>query len=248
MGLAQFILSMLALSTVAVNVALADGNVTVPIPDRLVGPMGTLIVEGIAGGGQQSTFLAHRCEIDSKGMPVKSSCIWSSKAFELGKKIQLHAGFYFILYSQTSVWVRIQSNQLTRLHLSKLRVPTASDGRKISFLVFLDMTDSSMQDKLMLRAWSSSGAAGQVCGKNDPSLKAACEAFNSDDYNRLAGTYFTFGTEGSISSIDHQYAGRDHVSRADAGQFISVFPGVYGIVFEDKDNDIYSTRYGVPVL
>ena len=259
----KILLILIAVSTVASfsvaragDVRLLD-DVTVPIPNDLAQP-GSLQVKGVAGPGQSKSVRAVRCNIDSQGAPLSNGCVGRIFNFELNQKIILRAGLYKIIYSHTLAWVIVESRQLKQVPLPKIKVPAGPKGRKFSFSVFKDFTDPSMQDSVLFDAWTGpqdNKYLDITCDSRYSDLKVACDALKSNDHRRLLGTVVKFGTDGSLSVLFAQEPGGGVWSRAvrtwvtdpEAGQFVSAFPGVYGIVFKDEGTDETSTLYGIKV-
>jgi hypothetical protein len=233
-----------------------SGDVEISVPDDL-GRSGTLEVVGTPGAGQKDEVQIYSCESDSQGTPVRFGCK-VFKSIHLNEPTVLIPGTYWISYSNTDANVRVRADEKTVATLKKLKV--TQTYRSVSFSVFQDLTDSSMQDDLLLRVFTFSANRPQVeryCRIPDLSNKAVCDSFASGNYHALLNKGAQFNSDGSWNSWVFSHGspnsgsfdnkGRLYVTDPKAGEFVSVFPGVYGVVFTDNQTGKTETRYGIHV-
>lgn len=233
------------------------GDVEISVPSDM-GRSGILEVVGTSGAGQKDEVQINYCESDSQGNPVQFGCKYV-KTIHLNEPTVVAPGTYSIYYSQTNAHVRVRADEKTVATLKKLKVTQAY--RSISFSVFNDLTDPSMQDNFLLGIFANSLNRRQVerfCRIPDLSNKAACDAIASGNYHALLNRGVQFSSDGSRSvwqftdnsgpnSGWFENWGRQYVTDPKAGEFVSVFPGVYGVVFTDNQTGKTETRYGIHV-
>ncbi len=166
-----------------------------------------------------------------------------------------------VTYSSTNTFVQVRADEKTVAELKKLKVAKAD--RPVSFSVFKDFTDHGMQDRSLKLAWIHSGNLQEIfqniCQTPSAQDQSACDAWRSGNYHQLLGRVIQFGDDGSIyfwvfntdpdAAGSHVFKneGRVYVTDPEAGQFVSVFPGVYGVVFTDNQTGKSETRYGIRV-
>jgi hypothetical protein len=226
-------------------------DVTVPIPSDL-GDSGLLEVMGTAGAGQGELVNAFYCKNDSLGRPSKYGCSFDKPiSIELNQSISLSAGLYFLTYSGSGTLVGVQKNEKSVVRLQKITI--AKKQSQIGVEVFLDLTDTSMQDFALLSIFSDSSYESQdksLCSPPSVDFQAYCSAAASDNYLDLLNKQIRFNVDGSYSSFDYggfRVIGRLYVSPSQGAPFVSVFPGVYGIVFTDNQTGQTETKYGIHV-
>lgn len=234
---------------------------TTPANDVIVHPpgpkrKGQLIVTGKIGVGQNETFMLKKCRMESDQIPMKWGCTQVGTTYlqRLNQEISVDEGYYEIKYQSDYYldtglpkYVKVKAGRTTRLPLRQIKIPSAKD---YTYKVFVDYTDSSIQDKIFLALWGTfehEERVRQYCGKS-----VACTAFLGNDYHAMKNILY-FNSRGEVNSY---YINRDELalqwrrhyinSAASNGPFISVLPGVYGIEFHAADGTI-TDQYGIRV-
>jgi hypothetical protein len=216
------------------------------------GANGTLLVSGTPGMGQTNVLFVQQCQTDSTGQPTIFGCV-QGKNYVINQTISLSPGTYYISYSHIPYFVQIVASQQTLVPLKPLLVGATRDPSK-TFSVFMDFNDSSMQDVLLKDYYSNPNNRFYVvnlCGTNYGSNSSKpCTAWAAGSYQALFNTVLAFNSDASVSTFlqkgGFQNAGRLEVADPEFGQFLSVFPGVYGVVIkENKSGKILETDYGI---
>jgi hypothetical protein len=247
---------------------LSDGNgsgdtILVPVPGELT-QYGELTVKGVPGADQEDKLKIAKCKTDANGLPVKLGC-GKDAEYHLNEAIKLAPGFYRINYSNTFATATVRVYGTSVLELKKLQV--ASAERHIEYQVIADMTDLAMRDRVANRTFCDSGQeatavffnrrSDQRCESvfNDLDDQAACMAWRGEDYrNLLHSNALDFSRDGDVrytGSFDGYEAQRTMistmiVSNPQAGEFVSVFPGTYEILFKDTQGTVV-TQHGIHV-
>jgi hypothetical protein len=187
---------------------------------------------------------------------VKESA--NCKKGQLNVSTAVGAGTYGLLYANSFTVVEVLVKSETVISLAKLNIPKV-DGT-YSFHAFVDLTNSGEQDKQLAKLWITSqsmkfserniATLDQLCRVRglDSQAVAACKAWHTGKYQSLQGPAVKFTDNASFlalawsflpsplrvgdeeSSFENQ--GRVNVGSGFDGDFISVFPGVYGIEFQ----------------
>jgi hypothetical protein len=233
-------------STTAISPQLLDTIVNVPgeIQDQE-----TITVRGVPGAGQSSYQVRFcRFERGRQGLPMINSLDDCSN-HALGEAVHLSVGSYYVSYESgshqgSSTEVDLGSGEQRTLSLAKLEVPKV-DG-SYSFTLYVDVTNAQEKDKFALEKWITNdrfqGEDCRVDAAYYPKTKRDCLAWKGENYRALIGTdfrttnaayidpldnYGTFATErGGTDSVYRLLVGSGH-----DGDFVSVFPGVYGMTF-----------------
>ncbi|MGZ6442173.1 MAG: hypothetical protein ACXWRU_19105 [Pseudobdellovibrionaceae bacterium] len=231
------------------------GDVVVPVPPQ-ISAYGQLLVTGMPGNGQSEVFRYAKCEKGKNGAPKKFSCNANSTSI-LNETQDLKPGYYKINYSGSITFLEIKQNSVTEVSLRKIQIPKVNGNFKAE--VFFDLSSLSMEDLALRLIFSNSYGEENfkgLCANNSKqipkSVKAACAAWNSDDYRNLNMAVLRFSNDGTASliNVDGSFDKPVHVfvnSAATAGDFISVFPGVYGITFTDLQTKESVSQLGIYV-
>jgi hypothetical protein len=233
-----------------------DPGVVVPVPNSLQS-YGKLIVRGTPGAGQKEGVWIGKCELLPNGIPKASSC----KALEglsttLNKELSLPSGHYLVSYSNTtySNLVEVKKDKVITLQLRKIKVPHYNGG--IEFDVFSDLSHPVEQEKVLFVTWSAGNlqAACDSTGEKDerlrwPSASLACDVIKTGDYRSIRGAYADFTADGKVRPLIGNNRQPFFWSVVDPkdGDFVSVFPGVYGIKFKDTMTGQTDIQYGIRV-
>lgn len=238
-----------------------EPGVTVPVPGDL-DQMGSLEIDGTPGVGQDSNVKVIFCQTDVDGKLQKFGCNDTGNAdtYQINKVVNLPVGTYELIYSNSIIFTEVKAGQKTIVQLKKIQVASSKSGASISFQVFIDLTDPSMQELILKNVFlnpENNEYFEQQCKSSGDCSKKACNAFNSNDYHNLLNTVVKFDDDGSHEFLYYPYTdatdGHFHnqglIKIADpiAGQFISVFTGVYGIIFTDSTSGKTETQFGVKV-
>ncbi|MFA5137780.1 MAG: hypothetical protein WC728_01015 [Elusimicrobiota bacterium] len=238
-------------------------NVPVPVEELDPDARGALQVTGEPGPGQESRFRYARCKGDSSGGILAQSCGgWEEAA--LNEPVLARAGVYVLDYSNSSYPkpVRVRKGVLSEVKLVKIKVPHVDSTYRFS--VFNDLTKREMQDRYLsvMSATAEFPLLG-MCRANpnsrDAVFLAACRALQSGDPLALRDTLFRFDAEGAVSVLEvscydgtHRKAGpsrygrprRSWVTDPKDGESVSVFPGTYGVEFQNRNGES-TVRYGI---
>jgi hypothetical protein len=172
---------------------------------------------------------------------------------KLNEPVRLEPDTYRLMYSSTDLFVDLRGGEKRVIDLSRLSVP-----RSVYCDAFRDLTDPGEQGKHLRLAWFRFTAAAQwgdgmesdpeaVCarGGSDPFVARACAAWRSGDYRNL-GAFFRFNADGNPDApkFENQmlYLVGSGSLTAPNGDFLSVFPGTYGIACAHEP-----TRFGIVV-
>jgi len=249
-----------------------DKEVTVQLPGTL-GQTGTLLLKGTPGPIQDGSFDVLYVETDASGRPILGgihNCL--STHAELNKPLNLAVGTYFLYYSNTDLLIQIRNHQTTVVELTKISLQSLPDISNVSFSVFKDLTDLSMQQLLLLEEAAridSSSFSNLRDHSGDAAVRDIVSAWLSNDDAAIKRVIFTFGKDGSVKGQTIYTRGRaqqyrcipdgrpDFYSLFDetihigphgsvkGDQFISVLPGVYGIQIYDARSGQISSVFGV---
>jgi hypothetical protein len=229
------------------------GDVVVPVPAGM-DQAGTLEVDGTPGAGQTNELDVSYCKSDASGTPLKWGCE-DVKAYSLNQSIPLTVGTYRINYSHTIVFAQVKESQKTTLMLKKLQVSQAS--LPIQFKVLVDLTDPSMQD-MVLKVWFTDSTAeqvyNQVCEGSTADV-TGCPVLATNDYREQKN--IEFNPDGTFSEWEfsgfttylHSFEKPVYFVVVDpvAGDFVSVFPGVYTIQFTNPQTGQVQKQSGIKV-
>lgn len=237
-----------------------QGDVEIPVPGDM-GRDGLFEVVGVPGPGQKDEVEIRRCETDAYGEPVRFGCDYERpKRIGLNQTIMLTPGTYEVFFSDTFIFTKVRPDEKTVETLKKIKV--SNTEHSVSFSVFIDFTDRSMQDRYLKSIWADSLHSFVLeynCNPVQPLDEAACRAWASGNYHQLLNKYVQFNDNGSLylwqffsvltGPEDHGFSLRTryYVTDPEAGQFVSVFPGVYGIEFTDNETGKTETQFGIHV-
>lgn len=234
----------------------AYADVTVPVPETIGKPLSAFQINGTVGSGQTDSFVLFGCQTDGNARVVQGSCKTfdlhddpSTKAGKINKSYSIPEGYYCARYSNTHAYFTIQKDKPVTLDLQKIIVP---GDRSASFDVFNDYSDKSMQDDMVYRYWLGDESDFlKKCPSKNRNLQAACDALKSGEVARLQDTLVAFTSDGKYSPLGEdgkfQKPMRGQVTDPKAGEFVSVFPGVYGIEFKDPLTGKTEVQLGVRV-
>jgi hypothetical protein len=239
----------------------ADSNDVVVQAPVALATGGTLEVIGTPGAGQTTDLEVDYCESDAQGNLLRAGCaqITSGLKISINQPISVAAGTYKIVYSNTVEFVQLGVGEKKVIQLKKIEVPKTS--RPVSFSVFLDLTDPSMQALELQQYFATPqsvgggwGTVASYCATKDvySADLQACAVYNSaKTYHDLLNKVVSFGNMGSLGThsfnvseapFDYSYV---YVTDPRSGDFVSVLPGVYGIVFSDSETGAQQDQYSV---
>ncbi|MGZ3773257.1 MAG: hypothetical protein ACXVCY_02180 [Pseudobdellovibrionaceae bacterium] len=233
------------------------GDVVVPVPPEM-SSYGQLLVSGTPGNSQVDIFRYTKCEKGKDTAPKKFSCKGNFQG-KLNDLLSLKPGYYEINYggSYTPYLVEIKQDAVSEVSLRKIQIPRVNGNFSVE--VFLDFSAASMRDlsfRLLFGNSERKESTERLCShlsKSSPyNIRTVCEAWKTDDYRNLNIALIRFTNDGKISFLkddgSFEKPWRAVVkSNAKAGDFISVFPGVYGITFTDMQSGEAVTQQGIYV-
>ncbi|MGZ3770451.1 MAG: hypothetical protein ACXVCR_11385 [Bdellovibrio sp.] len=233
------------------------GDVVVPVPPQIK-KYGHLLVKGTPGTNQRDTGILLKCEKGEDGTPKKFSCKGAGN-FKLNELSNVYPGYYRIIYgmSMTLSLVEIGENSTTEISLRKIEIPDVDANFDAN--IFWDVSSPLMQDLALSWKFSSEvekESVKKLCSStpksNRENIKAACEAWSTDDHRSLAISVLRFTNDGKVSILDYDGSfdkpGRFLIdSTVSNGDFVSVFPGVYGITFTDLETNEPFTKLHINV-
>jgi len=254
---------LIAMSVFAVSMpALADSDevdVSVPGPKQ---PTGSLTIVGEPGSGQNGWANVFLCKTDDWDRIVKFGCSEIKDPMRyLNETFAVVPGTYLINYSNSKTYVKVTANQATQVRLKKLKVLPST--RNVTYSVFRDLSDPSMQDQMLKNVFVASGnesnfmVPSNYCGEDQPQNQKACKALQGNYYQELKDSFYRFGKDGTFSEF--KFLSRDseesrfsepqrlYIGDPKPGEFMSVFPGTYGIEFKDHDIDDVQIQLGIKI-
>ena len=128
-------------------------DVAVAVPGQLA-PLGTLLVRGTPHHAENPAYslLTYYCTGDSSGHLMEHGCTLVNEFnYKIGQPILLAPGTYMLKYLSSVTFAKVVAGQQTTLQLQEVRAGTPAQPN-IHFKVFVDLTDSAMQD-LYLRTY-----------------------------------------------------------------------------------------------
>lgn len=221
-------------------------DVVVPVPINL-SEYATFELRGEPGANQNKNYELNWCKLLPNGEILKDGCT-RYKSSTLGTPITIATGVYEVWYSNTVIYIELKKGDNLKLDLQKIYVPKTE--RPIYFNVFTDYTSTEMQDLELKQLFHSptNEKIADICKNPSRSNLAACKALQSDDYRDYKNTLIRFNLNdgsysrwfyctGNCESKNGEWGNSQFSWVVDpiSGEFVSVLPGVYGILFEDRE-------------
>ena len=227
--------------------ATAKADVVVPVPQALA-QSGKITVVGVKGSGQSEKAELYKFDYDANGTPIAGSAK-SIANIKLNEPFSARPGYYFVRYSGTSSGpIALANDANVGVYLKKISVPKLTG--QFEFNVFLDYTNPSMRTNGSFHLWiyysqldlckSGVGFPQGICEKVKQGYQAYLDFMDSTRYDKT-GSIVWYKDDGKI------WEARKHwVVDPKDGEFVSVFPGTYGIEFKDNQGNS-ETQYGIEV-
>lgn len=232
-------------------------DVVVPPPGSPSG-QGALTVVGEPGLSQGGEYEVFQCAPASDGGFARGSCYFLFAA-SLHETVQLNAGHYRIVYERTFTNLEIGQGDSKILQLQKIQVP--QQDAPVRYTVFWDLTHPSMQNLYARSTWESAryaSEAGQICAgpyHQLPGGRYFCTTWLSGKYSDFKQNVFSFDNQAGFTALAYvapppqfqrRYFGRFYATSPTDSEFVSVFPGIYGLRFQYETGRIEDV-YGVDV-
>lgn len=188
---------------------------------------GYLRIQGLPGLGQEDKVRINSCELNKHHMPTFYGCTEvkseDGKPYRLNSQIKLSTGTYSLSYSGSFYPVATVNDSVeTVIELKTLRIPNLD--RDTTFVAFSDLTNKKMQHSFLLRNFERALWKVEM-----PDMWAE---FKSYEWRAYPG----FQDVGGTWKLD---AVNSEVAPPVAKDFVSVFPGIYGIKFiKDGQNHV----------
>jgi len=208
---------------------------------------GSLEVTGEAGDGQPDTYTIYRCRESAEHVYEWSSCEAWTRTQELNKETELPRGVYRLNYANSYYGpVKIAEGATVKVELRKLEVKPRSTQIQ-NYAVFVDYTHESEFTKLALAIFSTSRINSFHTTIFSWGFKLECDEFMKSpkalaavhlsigkDARFYERRYFSNGTRG-WDDQGRVFVHKERINVGDSKGFLSVFPGFYGVSYEDRE-------------
>jgi hypothetical protein len=209
----------------------------------------TLLVAGTPGAEQKNTVKISECATSADGTPTKFSCDFFSADYPLNQQVSLRPGYYHLTYSHTDTYVRLGSSETREIDLKQLKV--AQSAHPVEFSVFLDLTNPSEQDAYLKREFLDAHTDSMPdcrvkLPRGESEDKLFCQVVRQNDYRKFSEIVH-FYPDASVTGFHGGLGTQVKVTDPQSGEFVSVFPGVYGIDFRDTETGDEKSQFGIQV-